>query len=318
VALLSERMALLGDPTRLRILDQLWDGERNVQSIADALLTTQQNVSGHLRLLRAGGLVTRRPVGREVLYAQRWRHQSRRWPPTRCCWPAPGACGSASSSDLELDCVHEVSGQGAWLKVPLGKLKSERMVPLDDRALAIVDRIADARSPGRPLPHPREGRMVDFLLTRQGRRVTDHALRGTLKRAAHAAGIDPVAPHQLRHTYATALINAGVSLQALMTLLGHTSAAMSLRYGRLFDATVRADYERALAQAKDRLGPVLLDAQDDPPDGDWRELALIKSRLAGGYCIRTAAQGVCSTATSASTAPTSDRLDAIITKTNAA
>jgi len=48
-----------------------------------------------------------------------------------------------------------------------------------------------------------------------------------------------------------------------------------------------------LAQAKDRLGPVLPDAQDDPPDGDWRELPLIKSRLAGGYCIRTAAQGVC-------------------------
>ena len=31
--------------------------------------------------------------------------------------------------DLELDCVHEVPGQGAWLKVPLGKLATERMVP---------------------------------------------------------------------------------------------------------------------------------------------------------------------------------------------
>jgi integrase len=51
--------------------------------------------------------------------------------------------------DLELDCVHEVPGQGAWLKVPLGKLKTERMVPLDDEVLAIVDRIVDARSPGR-------------------------------------------------------------------------------------------------------------------------------------------------------------------------
>jgi Phage integrase family len=42
-----------------------------------------------------------------------------------------------------------------------------------------------------------------------------------------------ITPHQLRHTYATALVNAGVSLQALMALLGHTSAEMSLRYGRL-------------------------------------------------------------------------------------
>jgi len=52
------------------------------------------------------------------------------------------------------------------------------------------------------------------------------------------------------HTYATALVNAGVSLQALMALLGHMSAEMSLRYGRLFDTTVRAEYERALHLAK--------------------------------------------------------------------
>ncbi|WP_394339683.1 tyrosine-type recombinase/integrase [Mycobacterium intracellulare] len=37
----------------------------------------------------------------------------------------------------------------------------------------------------------------------------------------------------MRHTYATALVNAGVSLQSLMALLGHASAEMSLRYGRL-------------------------------------------------------------------------------------
>jgi integrase len=195
--------------------------------------------------------------------------------------------------DLELDCVHEVPGQGAWLKVPLGKLNTERMVPLDDHAVVIVDRIAAARSAGRSLPHPRDGRLVDFLLTHHGRRVTAYALRGTLQRAATSAGIDPVTPHQLRHTYATALINAGVSLQALMALLGHSSAEMSLRYGRLFDATVRADYERALTLAKERLGPVLPEAPTGDPDSNWRELPLIKSRMAGGYCLRTAAQGVC-------------------------
>ncbi|MCA1677582.1 MAG: site-specific integrase [Actinobacteria bacterium] len=173
--------------------------------------------------------------------------------------------------DLELDCVHEVPCQGAWLKVPLGKLASERMVPLDDHAVAIIDRIAAARSAGRPLPHPRDGRLVDFLLTHHGRRVTAYALRGTLQRAASSAGIGPVTPHQLRHTYATALINAGVSLQALMALLGHSSAEMSLRYGRLFDATVRADYERALTLAKDRLGPVLPQAPTGEPDTQPRQ-----------------------------------------------
>jgi len=69
VGLLSARMVMLGDDTRIRILDQLREGERNVQSIADALRTTQQNVSGHLRLLRAAGVVSRRPAGREAYYA---------------------------------------------------------------------------------------------------------------------------------------------------------------------------------------------------------------------------------------------------------
>lgn len=68
VSLVSERMALLGDPTRIRILDRLRDGERNVQSIADALATTQQNVSGHLRLLLAARVVSRRSAGRQVFY----------------------------------------------------------------------------------------------------------------------------------------------------------------------------------------------------------------------------------------------------------
>ncbi len=195
--------------------------------------------------------------------------------------------------DLELDCVHEVPGQGAWLKVPLGKLDSERMVPLDRETLDIVDRIVGNRSPGRPLRHPRSGRMVEFLLTHKGRRMSVYSVRDELAAVARLEGLEPVTPHQLRHTYATALVNAGVSLQALMMLLGHQTAEMSLRYGRLFDATVRADYERALTLAKERMGPVLPAATVPAPKGNWRELPLIKARLAGGYCLRTAAQGAC-------------------------
>ena len=200
--------------------------------------------------------------------------------------------------DLELDCVHEVHGQGAWLKIPLGKLLTERMVPIDDETVQLVDRITEHRSPGRPLRHPRTGKLADFLLTRQGRRVSAYTLRDELHRAADEAGIDDVVPHQLRHTYATALVNAGCSLRALMALLGHVSAEMSLRYGRLFDATVRDEYTRALAQAKAQLGPVLPGERTQLPlaavtGGNWREAPLIKSRLAGGYCLRTAAQGSC-------------------------
>jgi integrase len=200
--------------------------------------------------------------------------------------------------DLELDCVHEVPGQGAWLKVPLGKLDSERMVPLDDDILGLIDHIAEIRSPGRALPHPRYGRPAQFLFTHHGRRLSQNAVREELQRAAGAAGLGRTTPHQLRHTYATALVNAGVSLQALMALLGHVSAAMSLRYGRLFDATVKEEYERALTLAKQRLGATpgartSLPLTDITGGADWKDTPLIKSRLSGGFCLRAPAQGAC-------------------------
>lgn len=195
--------------------------------------------------------------------------------------------------DLELDSVHEVPGQGAWLKVPLGKLATERMVPLDDETVALVDRIVEHRSPGRPFRHPRTGKLVEFLFTHQGRRVSPDTLRAELHRAAGEAGLDEVVPHQLRHTFATALVNSGCSLQALMAMLGHVSAEMSLRYGRLFDATVRADYDRALTLAKEHLGPVMPESTPVNIETDWRAAPLIKARMAGGYCVRTLAQGVC-------------------------
>jgi integrase len=208
--------------------------------------------------------------------------------------------------DLKLDCVHEIGGHGAWLKVPLGKLDTERMVPLDDETVRLIDRICTTRSTGKPLPHPRTGRPTQFLFTHHGRRLSQTTVRKELARSAQAAGIGHVTPHQLRHTYATALVNAGVSLQALMALLGHTSAEMSLRYAHLFDSTVRAEYERALDLAKGRIGAMLT------PTGktripitnnscgtgcgggdDWRDAPAIKSRLAGGHCLRAAAQGAC-------------------------
>ncbi len=217
------------------------------------------------------------------------------------------ACGLRIGEllDLELDCVHQIDGNGSWLKVPLGKMDTERMVPLDTDTLTLIDRITQIRSPGRPLPHPRYRRAAQFLFTYHGRRLTQQGVRRELDHAAEIAGLDHVTSHQLRHTYATALVNAGVSLQALMALLGHASAEMSLRYGRLFDSTVKAEYERALDLAKQQVrqqapdtavpaGRVQLPLADITGGADWRTTPLLKSRMAGGFCLRAPAQGACS------------------------
>ena len=199
--------------------------------------------------------------------------------------------------DLELDCVHEIPRNGSWLKVPLGKLDTERMVPLEDDTVSVIDRIVATRSCGKALTHPRTNKPVQFLFTHHGRRLSQSALRGELSRASEIAGIGHVTPHQLRHTFATSMVNSGVSLQVLMALLGHVSSEMSLRYGRLFDTTVRAEYERALDLAKTRLGPLPKKRDYIPVTADdcnsWQSAPLIKSRLSGGHCLRAIPQGPC-------------------------
>ena len=47
--------------------------------------------------------------------------------------------------------------------MPLGKLDSERMIPLDEETVELIDRITEIRSQGRPLPHPRTHRPAQFL-----------------------------------------------------------------------------------------------------------------------------------------------------------
>src|SRR5579859_1011489 len=60
------------------------------------------------------------------------------------------------------------ASHGSWLKVPLGKLASERTVPLDAATLAALDEWIALRGPQRVLPPPRLSRPADFLFTKRG------------------------------------------------------------------------------------------------------------------------------------------------------
>ena len=66
---LAEFFKTLGDPTRLRIISALAEGEACVHELAEALGITQSAVSHQLRLLRHQGVVRYRKVGRHVYYA---------------------------------------------------------------------------------------------------------------------------------------------------------------------------------------------------------------------------------------------------------
>ena len=96
-----------------------------------------------------------------------------------------------------------------------------------------------------PSPMPRKGGLP--LGARQ--------IRNRMTRYLKLAGITKrYAPHSLRHTFATQLLNAGASLEVVKELMGHRSLQMTLRYTQLYDRTKRAQYDHAMAQVEQQQG----------------------------------------------------------------
>jgi DNA-binding transcriptional ArsR family regulator len=69
IELVAKRFRMLGEPFRLRLLQQLQTGEKTVNELVAALDGNQPNVSKHLALLYDSGLVGRRREGTSVVYA---------------------------------------------------------------------------------------------------------------------------------------------------------------------------------------------------------------------------------------------------------
>lgn len=66
--MIAARLRVIGDPTRIRILDLLRDGELSVMQLAERLETSQQNTSKHLGVLLQAGILSRRKEGTSSLY----------------------------------------------------------------------------------------------------------------------------------------------------------------------------------------------------------------------------------------------------------
>jgi DNA-binding transcriptional ArsR family regulator len=68
VELIAARFRILGEPIRIRILQELKDGPKNVTELVAAVGSSQPNVSKHLRILQDSGVIGRRQEGNLVYY----------------------------------------------------------------------------------------------------------------------------------------------------------------------------------------------------------------------------------------------------------
>jgi DNA-binding transcriptional ArsR family regulator len=67
--MVAARFRAMGEPLRLRILQQLETGEQSVSTLAQTVASTQPNVSKHLKVLQDAGLVQRRQQGTSAYYS---------------------------------------------------------------------------------------------------------------------------------------------------------------------------------------------------------------------------------------------------------
>ena len=170
--------------------------------------------------------------------------------------------------DLSMDSLRH-SGEGQWLlHVPAVKAFRERWVPVDEEVRNIVDRLRYLRT----LPPAASPSSSEFLLPRpEGREALGEHLRTALHEAATQTGITAhIVPYQLRHTFATTMLRAGVSLPALMKLLGHKKANMTLRYLEITQQDLQRELDlvrlnpRHLAPVPPQTAPSDTDAADRP------------------------------------------------------
>ena len=69
IELVAQRFRVLGEPMRIKLLDQLREGDATVGELQDALGASQQNVSKHLGILHGAGMVARAKDGNHARYS---------------------------------------------------------------------------------------------------------------------------------------------------------------------------------------------------------------------------------------------------------
>jgi site-specific recombinase XerD len=178
---------------------------------------------------------------------------------------------------LEADAVVRI-GEAHWLRIPLGKLRNDRYVPLHPQLVALL-----AAWTATNLDHIR--RHTRLAADHRGP-INRYQIGRIVGRIGRSCGIS-VHPHQLRHTLATQAINRGMRLEAIAALLGHRKMEMTLVYAKIANRVVADEYAAVSAKIDALYG--------QPPDlpADYETTGMARLRreaharmLGNGLCTR--------------------------------
>jgi site-specific recombinase XerD len=154
--------------------------------------------------------------------------------------------GLRSAEVLGLD-VRDVDIGGRWVRVT-GKGDRERRVPLDTEVAGVIQAYLLAERPATASPRL-------FVVAKgpnRGQPLTPAGLRTVFRYHRQRTGVIAGHPHALRHTFGTALAEAGVDLAVMQALLGHDHVDSAAAYIHLAPAHVRREFDGARARQRAR------------------------------------------------------------------
>jgi len=129
-------------------------------------------------------------------------------------------------SSLKLDDIQE-----EWVRV-LGKGNKQRDIPLLQSTKLLIDEYLEINS------------AKIFLFEKNGEKLSENSLRYMVNKVFKRVSLK-VTPHQLRHSYATSLLNSGAPIVDVSELLGHSSMATTQIYTKLGSALKQQNYNKA-------------------------------------------------------------------------
>jgi integrase len=161
------------------------------------------------------------------------------------------------------------------LNLAEGRARIEQSKGLKDRIVFLTPQVVEAIERYLPLRGTIDS---DHLLVNRHRPLTVTYCRERSVTLGNRCGVT-FRPHQLRHSCATLLLNAGAPIVTVQTLLGHKHIDTTLTYARLYDGTIAADYYQAMAIVEDRLKLV----EDSPQEKvDPAQLLALLDALSSG------------------------------------
>jgi integrase len=157
------------------------------------------------------------------------------------------------------------------------RIRIEQSKGLKDRVVPLSEPSVQALQAHLSLRGPMEG--ASHVFTCRGKPLSVSYCYSRLRTYGRRCGVE-ISPHQLRHSCATLLLNAGAPVAMVQRVLGHRHIDTTLRYSRLYDSTVATDYFLAMDDIESRMD-LRAGAQPELPFTGGQLLVLVDS-LQGG------------------------------------